>query len=171
MFDFYIPELRAGSYRVSVEAVTLRRAPTREPMLEYLFRVLDGDGQGEHGRSQQIITPDTYAGMVQNLNVCGVECEARDITGHLPRARGVELDIRISDDAARVIFTRRLDSRSLAERGISEDAAPLPDVAATFGAACGDNSRLELCSVENWECGDSLLLELDPTFQTIEGEQ
>lgn len=165
-----IPELRVGSYRVSVEAITLRRAPTREPMLEYLFRVLDGDHQGEHGRSQQIITPDTYAGMVQNLKVCGVECEARDITGHLPRARGVELDIRISNDAAAVTITRRLDSRSLAERGISENAEPLPDVAAMFGAACGDNSRLELCSVEDWECGDSLLLELDPTFQTIEGE-
>ncbi len=171
MLDFQLPELRAGSYRVSVEAVTLKRAPTRQPMLEYLFRVLDGDRQGEHGRSQQIITPDTYAGMVQNLKVCGVECEARDTTGHLPRARGVELDIRISDDAARVIFTRRLDSRSLAERGISEDAEPLPNVAALFGAACGDSSRLELCSVEDWECGDSLLLELDPTFQSIEREQ
>lgn len=171
MLDCEIPELRAGSYRVSVEAVTLRRAPTRQPMLEYLFRVLDGDRQGEHGRSQQIITPDTYAGMVQNLKVCGVECEARDITGHLPRARGVELNIRISDDAARVIFTRRLDSRSLAERGISEDAEPLPNVAAMFGAACGDSPRLELCSVEDWDCTDSLLFELDPTFQTIEGEQ
>jgi hypothetical protein len=109
--------------------------------------------------------------MVQNLKVCGVECEARDITGHLPRARGVELDIRISDDAAAVIFTRRLDSRSLAERGISEDAEPLPDVAAMFGLACGDSPRLELCSVEDWECGDSLLLEIDPTFQNIEREQ
>jgi len=165
------PKLRAGSYRVSIEAVTLKRAPTREPMLEYLFRVLDGDHQGEHGRTQQIITPDTYTGMVENLKVCGVECEARDITGHLPRARGVELDIRTSDDAAAVIFTRRLDNRSLAERGISEDAEPLPDVAATFSLACGDSPRLELCSVEDWECGDSLLLELDPTFQTIEGEQ
>jgi hypothetical protein len=27
-----------------------------------------------------------------------------------------------------------------------------------------------VCGVEDWECGDSLLLELDPTFQTIEGE-
>lgn len=171
MLDFQIPELRAGSYRVSVEAVALRRAPTREPMLEYLFRVLDGNRQGEHGRSQQIITPDTYAGMMRNLNVCGIDCEARDITGHLPGARGVELDIRISDDAAAVVFTRRLDSRSLAERGISKDAEPLPNVAALFGLACGDSLRLELCSVEDWECTDSLLLELDPTFQTIEGEQ
>lgn len=166
-----IPKLRAGSYRVSVEAVTLRRAPTREPMLEYLFRVLDGDHQDKHGRGQQIITPETYAGMVRNLKLCGVECEARDIAGHLPRARGVELDIRISDDAAGVTITRRLDSRSLAERGISEDAEPLPNVAALFGAACGDSSRLELCSIEDWECGDSLLLELDPTFQSIEREQ
>jgi len=171
VFDFHIPELRAGSYRVSVEAVTLKRAPTREPMLEYLFRVLDGDHQGEHGRSRQIITPDTYAGMVQNLKVCGVECEARNITGHLPRARGVELDIRISDDAAAVTITRRLDSRSLDERGISEVAELLPDVAATFCAACDDSPRLELCSIEDWECGDNLLFELDPTFQTIEGEQ
>ncbi len=171
MFYFHIPELRAGSYRVSVEAVTLRRAPTRQPMLEYLFRVLDGDRQGEHGRSQQIITPDTYAGMVQNLKVCGIECGARDIAGHLSRARGVELDIRISDDAAAVIFTRRLDSRSLSERDISQDAEPLPDVAAMFGLACGDSPHLELCSVEDWECGDSLLLELDSTFQRIDGEQ
>jgi len=65
---------------------------------------------------------------------------------------------------------RRLDSRSLAERGISEDAEPLPDVAALFGAACGDSPRLEIYSVEDWDCTDSLLFELDPTFQTIEGE-
>jgi len=170
LLNFEIPELRAGSYRVSVEAVTLRRAPTREPMLEYLFRVLDGDHQGEHGRSQQIITPDTYAGMVRNLKLCGVECEPRDIAGHLPQARGVELDISISDDAAAVTITRRLDSRSLDERGISEAAEPLPDVAATFGAVCGDSPRLEICSVEDWDCTDSLLFELDATFQTIEGE-
>lgn len=54
---------------------------------------------------------------------------------------------------------------------MSEAAEPLPDVAALFGAACGDGPRLELCGVEDWECSDSLLLELDPTFQTIEGEQ
>lgn len=171
MFDFHIPELRAGSYHVSVEAITLKRAPTREPMLEYLFRVLDDHQQGEHGRSQQIITPDTYAGMVQNLKVCGVECEARDIAGHLPQARGVELDISISDDAAAVTIARRLDSRSLDERGISEAAEPLPDVAEMLVLACGDGQRIELCSIEDWDCTDSLLLELDPTFQTIEGEQ
>ncbi len=48
--------------------------------------------------------------------------------------------------------------------------AALPDVAALFGVACGEGPRLEVCGVEDWECGDSLLLELDPTFQTIEGE-
>jgi hypothetical protein len=47
----------------------------------------------------------------------------------------------------------------------------LHDVAALLGAACGDSPRLELYSVEACECGDSLFLELDPTFQTIEGEQ
>lgn len=40
-----------------------------------------------------------------------------------------------------------------------------------FGHVCGDSPRLEICSVEDWDCTDSLLLELDPTFQTIEGEQ
>lgn len=102
--------------------------------------------------------------MVSNLRVCGVECEAKDIASHLPQARGVELDIEITDDAA-AIFARRLDSRSAAERGVSEAAEPLPDVAAMLFPL------FEVCDVEEWECGDSLLLELDPTFQTIEGEQ
>lgn len=52
-----------------------------------------------------------------------------------------------------------------------QGAEPLHDVAALLGAACGDSPRLELYSVEACECGDSLFLELDPTFQTIEGEQ
>jgi hypothetical protein len=170
MLNNQIPQLSPGSYRVTVEAAALKRAPTREPMIEYLFRLVDGGQRGERRRSLQIITPETYAGTVHNLKVCGVECEAKDIAGHLPQARGVELDIEITDEAA-LIFTRRLDSRSAAERGVSEAAEPLPDVAALFGAACGDGPRLELCSVEDWECGDSLLLELDPTFQIIEREQ
>jgi hypothetical protein len=52
-----------------------------------------------------------------------------------------------------------------------QNAEPLADVVALFGEACGDSPRLELCSVEDWECGDSLLLEVDPTFQSIEREQ
>ena len=163
-----MPQIAPASLQFD-EAAALRRAPTREPMIEYLFRVLDGDRRGERRRSLQIITPETYAGTVRNLKVCGVECEAKDIAGHLPQARGVELDIEIT--AAAVIFTRRLDSRSAAERCVSEAAEYLPDVAAPFGVACGEGTRLEVCSIEDWECGDSLLLELDPTFQTIEGEQ
>lgn len=165
MLNNQIPQLSPGSYRVRVEAAALRRAPTREPMIEYLFRVLDGDRRGEHRRSLQIITPETFACMARNVKVCGVGCEAKDIAGHLPQARGVELDIEISDDAA-VIFTRRLDSRSAAERGVIEAAEPLPDVAALFGLACGDSPRIELCGVEDWECGDSLLLELDPRVRS-----
>lgn len=84
MLNNQIPQLSPGSYRVAVEAAALKRAPTHEPMIEYLFRVLDGDRRGKRRRSLQIVTPETYAGTVRNLKVCGVECEARDISGHLP---------------------------------------------------------------------------------------
>ena len=164
MLNNRIPQLSPGNYRVSIEAAALRRAPTREPMIEYLFRVLDGHQQGQRRRSLQIITSETYAGTIRNLRVCGVECEPQDIAGHLPQARGVELDIEITDASA-VVFTRRLDGRSAAERGMTEAAEPLPDVAAALFPL------LEVCDVEEWECGDSLLLELDPAFQTVEGEQ
>lgn len=143
MINFHIPELRASSYRVSIEAAALRRAPTREPMIEYLFRVLDGDQQGQRRRSLQIITSETYAGTIRNLRVCGVEYEPRDIAGHLPQARGVELDIEITDASA-VVLARRLDDRGAAERGVTEAAEPLTDVAAALFPL------FEVCDVEEW---------------------
>ncbi len=134
---------------------------------------MDGEQQGQCGRGQQIITPETYERVIDNLNVCGINCPARDITSYLPRARGVELDITINDHtrAHAVIFNHRLDSRSLSERGISEEIEPSPDYGAMLGVAFGDNPHIEVHSIEDWECGDSLLLELDPNFQVIEGEQ
>jgi hypothetical protein len=168
-----IPKLSAGNYRVTVEAATLKRASTREPMIEYLFRVMNDGQQERRGRIEQIITPETYERMMDNLNVCGINCPARDIASYLPRARGIELDITISDQRAAhaVTFKRRLDNRSLSERGISEEVETLPDYGAMFGAALGDNTQIKVHSIEGWECGDSLLFELDPNFQIIEGEQ
>jgi hypothetical protein len=138
-------------------------------MVEYLFRIMDGDQQGQRRRSQQVITPETYQRVMNNLNVCGIYSPAGEIAGYLPRARGVELDITISDHAPAptVTFNCRLDSRSLSERGISEEVESAPD----FGAVLGDSPLVEIRGVEEWDCGDSLLLELDPTFQIIEGEQ
>jgi hypothetical protein len=105
---------------------------------------------------------------MNNLNVCGINCPAGDIARYLPRARGVELDITISSHAAHAVtFNRRLDNRSLSERGISEEMETLPD----YGAMLGTDPLIEIHGVEDWECGDSLLLELDPNFQVIEGEQ
>lgn len=61
MPDSQITQLSPGSYRVTVELAALKRAPTREPMIEYLFRVLDGEQRGERRRSFQIIAPETLA--------------------------------------------------------------------------------------------------------------
>jgi hypothetical protein len=48
---------------------------------------------------------------------------------------------------------------------VTEATEPLLDVAAALFPS------LEVCDLEELECGDSLLLELDPTFQSIEVEQ
>lgn len=166
-----IPKLSAGNYRVTVEAATLKRASTREPMIEYLFRIMNDGQQERRGRIEQIITPETYERVMENLNVCGISCPVRDIAGYLPRARGVELDITITEHTAAhtVIFDRRLDSRSLSERGISEEIETLPD---GNGIIYDEPSiKVELISANGRNCDLSLLDELDPCLLIVEEVQ
>jgi hypothetical protein len=67
MNNEHYKRLPAGEYQVIVETATLMRALTQEPMIEYLFRILNGDHQGQLGRSQQIITKETYGRVMNNL--------------------------------------------------------------------------------------------------------
>ncbi len=166
-----IPKLPTGNYRVTVESAMLKRAATRDPMIEYLFRIMS-DGQRERrGRIEQIITPETYERALENLNVCGINCPVSDIAAYLPRARGCELDITISEHTAArtVTFNCRLDSRSLSERGISEEIETLPDGA---GVICDEPSiQVEVVSADDGNYGFTFLDELDPCLLIVEGVQ
>ena len=170
-----IPELSAGSYSVIVEAAMLKRAPTREPMIEYLFRIINDDQPGQRGCGRQIITPETFEHVMNNLNACGINCPAGEIADYLPRTRGVELNITISDDAARTVtFNRRLDNKTLVERGINEDVESFDmhiEKLCNAITAPPHEPRIKVVSIEDWDCHDSLLDELDPNFIVIEGEQ
>jgi hypothetical protein len=175
-----------GNYHVIVESAHATRDretktethPRGEVLIVWKLKIIGGKYDGQHLRRKQSLNQQTIIQVKSDLEMCDVRLNAGDdIIANLPRVQGVELDITISDDAARsVTFNRRLDTKSHAERGVSAEVERFPDIAAEFGEITGltgkpaPQPRFTVVSAEDWDCHDSLLNELDPDFIIIDDD-
>lgn len=166
----------AGSYHVVVEGAHATRDreaktethPCGKAMIVWKLKIVGGKYDGQHLRKKQSVNQQTIKQVESDLEMCDVRLNSGDdLIANLPRVRGVELDITISDDAARSFtFNRRLDSKSHVERGVSAETSTFPDIAAEFGEVAGipdkpaPQPRITVMSAEDWDCHDSLLNEL-----------
>lgn len=118
-----------GNYYAIIERAMLKRAPTGEPAIQYDLSIMNNEHQGQRVRCHQLITPESFAQVMSTLSMCGIDCTAENIGAYLPRACGVKLDITVDGGATHTItFNRRLDRKSLRERGISEEVELLTQI-------------------------------------------